>query len=238
MFKKLFRKIVARFKAWRYGKKKVKPYTPAPDEPLPPLHPVDFKPAPVKVVGKKTIVDGELLDIEIHSLEGFTQAEKKFFLETLQLFLYVAESQEFKHAFLNKQWKETRGYSNYALYNMWIGGYDSVERVTDFVFDMAYKIYGDGYSTNGTIGWTYLKDLKIRTDRYFLRKWMKQGAAGRARFAGHICHEQAHSLSDYGMVHNVHDGSFVYEIGDLMTDIAYQVAVKGKKLVKIKNPRK
>lgn len=240
MFKRFFRKIVAKIKA-RFGKKKKYrpvPNQPGPVKPMPPLHPVGFEGAPIKIVGNKTIVDGKILDVEVHSMSGFTKREKQFYLETLQLFLYVAQSVEFRTKFLDMQWRETRGYDNDELYQMFIGGEDSVERVTDFTFDMAYMIYGDRYNNDGTIGWTYLKDLKIRTSRYFLSRWMKQGAKGKATFAGHICHEYCHSLSDYGMVHNTHAGSFVYEVGYLMADMAEDVAVDGRKLTMIEDPRK
>lgn len=182
---------------------------------------------------KAVFIDGEIVDIQIHSLHGFTSKQKSFFLEAMHLQCRVLNSQEFKQKFLAMKCKETKGYSQKQLYDMLISGVDAASKVADNDIDFIYSLYGNKDQRSKTIGYTYKSKIKVWTHRWHVAKWMRR-KYGTAYFAGHAFHEYLHSMGRKGFGHKkVKRKSFVYMGGRLMRDLCKDV-INGRQLTKVK----
>ena len=187
-------------------------------------------PAPSKPATAKPIfVDGALVDIEIHDLEGFDDDQRKFFVEAAKLQLEVLSSQEFKDQFLGMKATELNGKMMEEIYNLILSGKDKYNEIVDNDIDIMWGLFGNERFASRTIGYTYPNILKVFTNRYYFRQWMKS-KNGKADLAGHIMHESMHN---YGFDHNrIKSTSLVYKTGDLISALGKK-AINGQKLTPI-----
>jgi hypothetical protein len=172
---------------------------------------------------KPVILDGKLVDIEIHGFKNFTEEEKVFYINAINLKLRVLSSSEFKKRWLSTPMKETNGLTRLQAYTKILSGYDAFSRHIDGDLDFFFNLY---YQKSDTIGYTYIGKLGTYTNRYFLAVWMKD-PYGHAYLAGHLFHEYLHSV---GFKHKfTKKGTLVYKGGYLVRDMGKEI-IDGKEL--------
>jgi len=185
---------------------------PAPPKPKP------KPPRPKRPVGANVIVvDGELVDVEIRGLKGFTEDQRHFFVDAMKLKLEVLSSKQFKLEFESMDADETNGMSMSQIYRALLTGKDSYGEQIDHDLDLVWSLYGSKYQRSQTIGYTYPNSQRVWTHRWHYNSWMGD-RYGRAYLAGHTMHEYMHNL---GFDHEgTHSRSLVYKTGDLVEAIA------------------
>lgn len=162
------------------------------------------------------VIDGKVVDILATVKDGFNKDIRAFFIRSLNLLCKIINSQQFKNEFLDGEYSEDYYMDPIDLYMTIMQGIDTVNPVADFVLDMVYSLYE---GNTKTIGHTTINQVGIWTNKYFVRKWMKE-KYGEAKWAGHIAHELAHNMGKKGFYHRLeHKGTFVYDFGYQIRDI-------------------
>lgn len=166
-----------------------------------------------KPVVKPVIVDGELVDIEIHGMVGFqSEAEKKFYIESMVYLTKCLSSSRFKKEFMALKVSETNGKNLARVYQEIINGWCQYFKKDDGDLDIFITLYTGG--SRGTVGYSYGK-LKIWTSRNFFNGWFKRG--DHASLAAHTFHEHLHCM---GYSHRYrHQGTLVYDAGYLVGNL-------------------
>ncbi len=176
---------------------------------------------------------GDLLDIEIHGLVGFTEDQKKFFLKAMELKKIVDNSQNYKFKILDSNMTQKQGRSNKEVYAHWRSGFSNYEKMVDQDIDLFVTLYDS--PRKGTLGYTSMRTGKIYTNRAVLDHYMR-GFDGEftiplCGLVGHISHEYMHSV---GYIHrgfwSYKRNSVPYVFGRQARSLAEKV-VKGEKLV-------
>jgi len=186
---------------------------------------------PVKPKSKPIMIGGTLVDIELHELEGFNEAQRQFFVSAMRLKLQILSSQEFKDKFLGMSASEKNKHSQIEIYQNLLNGKDHVTKQLDYDIDLAWALYGDKDQRSKTIGYTYKNNLKVYTHRFHYNNWMND-PFGEAFLAGHATHEYFHNLGP-GYIHRyIKKRSLVYKTGFLVRQLGIK-DLKGQKLTPI-----
>ena len=166
-------------------------------------------------------VSGSALSVCISGLKGFNLDERSFFLSAMRLKLKVLNSEEFKDRFIGMVCE----YDTRLVYQRLMSGADKYNKQIDHDLDLVWSIYGSGRRSR-TIGYTFKSKIRIYTNRYHIRKWMRMDL-GQANMAGHAFHEYLHNMS-YSHRGNK-KRSMVYKAGYLVRDLALD-QLKGRYL--------
>lgn len=178
---------------------------------------------------KPIIVDGGLVDIEIHGMKGFTEAQKRFFILSMQLKADIFSSEEFKQAFLGLNATERNGKSLEEVYDGLILGNDRFSKKNDRDIDVLIHLYK---GLKRTLGYHNACCLDTYTNVYHFNDWMED-PFGPAYMGGHTAHEYFHVM---GYSHRfIKSKSLVYQTGYLVRDMGVKV-IKGKRLTPINLP--
>lgn len=179
------------------------------------------------------IVEGTLLDIQVHGLANFGKEEKDFFIEVMKLKLVIISSEEFKQRFVNMSATEKGNKTMLQIYNELISGKEKYNKQVDHDIDLFITLYGHSSRRSKTVGYTYPSTFKLWTNKYFFRRWMNQ-KYGKASAAGHWVHEYFHNL---GYDHRGRKStSLVYKAGYLVRDLGREV-IDGRELTPIYRPK-
>lgn len=163
--------------------------------------------------------------VDVHGLVGFSDAEKKVFMEkVVPLLEKVVNSDEFKERVLeysyfgNKGFVDNRGLARPAIYRRFISGADKFNTAEDQDLDLFLSIF---YSRRSTIGYTYPSTFKTWVNRRFFSWWLKSDT-GRCNIIGNIVHEYMHNLGfDHAVRWNkLRDHSVPYAYGNIAKEIA------------------
>lgn len=176
-----------------------------------------------QVLPKPVVIDGTLVDVEIHGMVAFTEAQKGFFIESMKLKALIYSSLEFKVAFHRLTATERNGKSLDQIYEGLILGNDRFSKKNDRDIDVLIHLYK---GSTGTIGYHNSCCLDTYTNIYHFDDWRKE-KYGKAIMAGHSAHEYFHVM---GYSHRfIKSKSLVYQAGYLVRDLGKQV-IDGKKL--------
>lgn len=190
-------------------------------KPLPERPPVPLPKGPSKIV----VIKGKVVNIEVDGFENFTEEEKQFYIQSLNLMLEVIGSREFYDQAMAMKVTETLGLTLDQAYNLVLSGYDAYGKVVDHAFNFFFSLF---YDSSRTIGYSNPgQSEEIHTNRAFLSEWMKAPLTGPAYLAGHIFHEYLH-VCGFFHVH-AHAGTMVYEWGYLARNLGLEV-LGGRKL--------
>lgn len=204
-----------------YCKTQSFPYLPDDDPLLLKLDGASHYLTPIPVV-----IDGTLVDIEIHGMFGMNEAQKAFFIESMKLKALIYSSLEFKVAFHRLTATERNGKSLDEVYEGLILGKDRYSKKEDRDIDVLIHLYkGD----KRTLGYHNSCCLDTYTNYYHFEDWRK-GKYGRAIMAGHSAHEYFHVM---GYPHRfIKSKSLVYQSGYLVRDLGKMV-IDGRQLTPI-----
>jgi hypothetical protein len=178
---------------------------------------------------KPIIIDGKVLDIEIHDLKGFNSNETEFFRRSCELLIDVLQSEEFNDRFLAMDPRETNGMSQKQVYDLILSGKDKHQDDADNDLDVIWELYGSSTKKSKTVGYTYGSTRRVWTHRWHLKKFMESDYP-EARFCAHIGHETMHN---FGFKHRyIKKKSLVYRTGYLIRELAIE-SMKGRKLTPV-----
>ncbi len=190
------------------------------------------KEKPKVTIDKKKDDEGEILDIEIKGLVGFTEAQKAFFLKAMELKKLIDNSQNYKMKIINTKMTQKQGRTNLEVYNHWRSGFSNYDKMVDHDIDLFVTLYDS--RKKSTLGYTSMSTGKIYTNRAVFNNYMRgfnggysQGMSG---LIGHISHEYLHSV---GYIHrgwgSYKRNSVPYVFGRLARYLTQEV-IEGKQL--------
>jgi hypothetical protein len=173
------------------------------------------------------IINGGLVDVQIHGMDGFRNyKERQFFIDCMVLLSKGFASDKFKVRVLNSKVKYSKGLTEKQAYDLVISGWCQQFKKADGDFDIYIILYT---GRRKTVGYTY-GNLKVWTNRLHFLDWMvmeekglKRGIKGEglAMGCGHFFHEGLHLQ---GFTHPTHKGSLTYEWGYIMRDVCKGIA--------------
>ena len=190
------------------------------------------KEKPKVTIKKEVNENGDLLDIEIHGLVGFTAAQKAFFLKAMELKKMVDNSQNYKLKILDSYMTQKQGRSNLEVYEHWRSGISNYQEVVDHDIDLFVTLYDS--RNKSTLGYTSMSTGKIYTNRavfnHYMRGFNGEFTIPMCGLVGHISHEYLHSV---GYIHSgfwsYKRNAVPYVFGRVARRLAEEV-VEGKQL--------
>lgn len=170
----------------------------------------------------------DLVSIELHSAEDFTQDELDFYISALKLCLHVINSLDFKLAVTSEQnMVLTKGSGNvplspWEIYDLFMSGKTVLDPTADKDIDVTVCLY---YENNGVIGYTYPSSLGTWLNRKFFNN--------QSTIVGNMIHEYMHKCGFSHSFYNPEKMSVPYFYGNVAERIARSV-LNGKQLTKIR----
>lgn len=149
------------------------------------------------------------LDVEIHELKNFSEAERNKFSAAMVLTKEVINSGEFKERFLLLPLEQTAGHSNLEIYEMFMSGADQFNPETDRDIDVNLTMF---FSFFNTVGYTYPTTWFTWINRKFFRGF------NAAEIGMNVVHEYFHNLG-FGHESPNDANSVPYAAGYLVRDM-------------------
>lgn len=125
------------------------------------------------------------LNIQVHGLKNFSEAERNKFAKAMVLTKEVLNSDEFRERFLLLRLEQTNGYSNIQIYSMLMSGADAFNPETDRDIDVQLTMF---YSFWNTVGYTYPTTWATWINRKFFSGFKE------AEIGMNVVHEYKHNL--------------------------------------------
>lgn len=125
------------------------------------------------------------LNIEIHGLINFSQAERTKFKKAMATLALVLNSREYYTRFMNLKLEQTGGKSNLELYRMQMSGNNKFQSNNDKDIDIKLTLYR---SWKNIIGYTYPSTWFTWINRKFFRKFEDD------ELCMNVSHEEWHNI--------------------------------------------
>ena len=156
------------------------------------------------------------LGLEVHNLEGFTEAEKQKYLKSAEAAVFVLNTQNFKDWCLSYKFTSTT-LTNPEIYAKIMSG-DDIHSPKDNDFDIHAILY---YSSKNVVGYTYYNTMKTWINKKFFMIWGIDGVAG------NIVHEGMHKLS-FNHASATDHSSVPYSVGYFVRDFIKYLLETGR----------
>lgn len=186
----------------------------------------DFKDVPDF---EKVKVEGALVDIKVDGMTKFSEQQKLFMFQAIDLMEVVYSSAEFMNKALHTYMSHRDGHSYLEIYKMCLGPISKYDTIEDQVIAIFVDLY-DGKKS--VLGYTSMSSGRMFTNRAYLNTCMMAGRPD--WYAGHLAHERMHTLSFRDRWPKKRQ-SVPYMYGKIMRQLAERV-LRGQQLTLIKNP--
>lgn len=145
-----------------------------------------------------------MLAAQLHGLTGGTTRTKELYRMGLEKMIETLNSDDFKVAVLNYEWKDSNGithknfklnknmlgeHSRGELYNLIMSGWDKFDQTHDKDVDVQATLFYKRWSS--TVGYTYPTTFKTWINTKF---WTGSEKQKIARIAANIAHEYMHNM--------------------------------------------
>ena len=157
---------------------------------------------------------GEVVDIEVHGMETFTEKQKLFMGKTVTLMEVVYSSLEFRNEVLNTFMSSREGMSYSEIYKKCLSTVSTYDKVNDEVIAISVELY-NGWQR--VLGKTVMSTGKMYTNRAFLNSCIVFNRPW--NYAGHLAHERMHTLG-FKDLRPMKTKSVPYVYGNIMSKLA------------------